>query len=77
MNHVRKHQRRVRELHGSPDKVPKPDGAVDLNRLPGDHRATLQADGTEEAWKAKEVVAMEMCDEDLGNSPFWLRWGIY
>lgn len=70
MNHVRKHQLRVRELHGSPDKVPKPDGAVDLNRLPGDHRATLQADGTEEAWKAKEVVAMEMCDEDLGNSPF-------
>lgn len=70
MNHVWKNQLRVRELHGSPDKVPEPDRAVDFNRLPSDHRATLQADGTEEAWKAKEVVSMEMRDEDLGNSPF-------
>lgn len=70
MDHIRENQLRVRELHGSPDKVPKADGAVDLNRLPADHRATLQADGAEEAWKAKEVVSMEMCDEDLGDSPF-------
>lgn len=70
MHHIRENQLRVRELHGSPDKVPKADGAVDLNRLPADHRATLQADGAEEAWKAKEVVSMEMCDEDLGDSPF-------
>jgi hypothetical protein len=37
----------------------------------GDHRTTLQADRAEEARKAKEVVSMEMCDEDLGNSPFY------
>lgn len=70
MNHVRKHQLRVRELHGSPDKVPKPHGAIDVNGLPGGHGATLQADGAEQARKAEEVVPMEVRDEDLGNSPF-------
>lgn len=70
MDHVGEDQLCVREFHGAPDKVPKPGRAIDLNRLFGDHRATLQADGAEESRKAEEMVSMEMCDEDLGNSPF-------
>lgn len=70
MDHIRKNQLCVGELHGSPDEVPKPYRAVDLNRLPCDHRAALQADRAEEAREAEEVVPMKMCDEDLGNSPF-------
>lgn len=73
VDHVREDQLRVREVHGSPDEVPEAHGAVDLHGLPGDRGATLQADGAEEAGEAKEVVAMKMCDEDLGDSPFRLR----
>lgn len=70
MDHIGEDQLCVREFHGSPDKVSKPSRAIDFNRLFGDHRATLQADCAEEARKAKEMVSMKMCDEDLGNSPF-------
>lgn len=73
MDHVWEDQLRVREFHGSPDEVPKACGAIDFNGLFGDRGATLQADGAEEARKAKEMVSMKMCDEDLGNSPFRLR----
>ena len=70
MDHVREDQLRVREVHGSADKVPKPHRAIDFDGLFGDHGPTLQADCAEEARKAKEMVSMKMRDEDLGNSPF-------
>lgn len=70
MNYIREDQLRVREFHGSPDKVPKSCRAIDFNRLFGDCGATLQANRAEEARKAKEMVSMKMRDEDLGNSPF-------
>lgn len=61
-------QLRVGQLQAPPEETPQPQGPVNINRSSAGTGATLQAQRAQQPGKPKEVVAVEVSDENLGDS---------
>jgi len=60
----------VGELHAPPYEVPQPYRSVNVDGWFGRVRAALEAERTQQARKAKEMVTVKMSYENLGNSAY-------